>query len=169
MSYRREIPKLNQDNFVAWQGLMRLHLETISDSGCNYLDNEYNTPSGTLSIEDIAKNKNHNIVMIDIASSLNYVEFDEFKSCTIAYDMWIKLKDIYGRDDNVRRAKFKSLRGKFDLMKMRGDENIAKYVERIKASVSAIKAFGGDIDDKIVVSKVLKTLLPIGVIRVSNI
>ena len=36
---------------------------------------------------------------------------------------------------------------------MREDENIAKYVERIKASVSIIKAFGGDIDDKIVVSK----------------
>ena len=31
---------------------------------------------------------------------------------------------------------------------MREDENIAKYVERIKASLSAIKAYGGDIDNK---------------------
>ena len=54
--------------------------------------------------------------------------------------MWTKLKDIYGGDDNVRRDKAKSLRGHFDQMKMREDENIAKYVERIKASVSAIKA-----------------------------
>jgi transcriptional regulator of aromatic amino acid metabolism len=54
-------------------------------------------------------------------------------------------------------------------MKMREDENITKYVERIKASVSAIKAFGGDIGDKIVVRKVLKTLLPIYAIRVSSI
>ena len=36
-------------------------------------------------------------------------------------------------------------------MKMREDENIAKYVERIKASVSAIRALGGIIEDKIVV------------------
>ena len=36
-------------------------------------------------------------------------------------------------------------------MRMREDENIAKYVERIKASVSAIKAFGGDIKDETVV------------------
>ena len=54
-------------------------------------------------------------------------------------------------------------------MKLREDENIAKYVKRIKASVSAIKASGGDIDDKIVVSKVFKILLPIYTIRVSTI
>ena len=52
MSYRREIPKLNRDNFAAWQELMRLHLATISDSGCTYLDVEYKTPSGTLSVGD---------------------------------------------------------------------------------------------------------------------
>ena len=52
---------------------------------------------------------------------------------------------------------------------MREDENIAKYVEIIKASVSAIRAFGGLIDEKIVVSKVLRTLLPIYATRVSII
>ena len=52
---------------------------------------------------------------------------------------------------------------------MREDENIEKYVERIKASVSAIKASRGDINDKIVVRKVLRTLLPIYTIRVSSI
>ena len=57
--------------------------------------------------------------------------------------MWKKLKEIYGGDDNVRRFKEKSFRGQFDQMKMREDENVAKYVERIKSSVSAIKAYGG--------------------------
>ena len=154
MSYKREIPKLNGDNFAAWKGLMRLHLETISHSSCKYLDSEYKIPTGSLLVDDISKKKNRNIMMIDIVSSLNYAKFDGVKSCTIAYDMWIKLKAIYGGDDNVRRAKAKSLRGQFDQMKMREDENIAKYVERIKASVSAIKVFGGDIDGKTIVSKV---------------
>ena len=52
---------------------------------------------------------------------------------------------------------------------MRYDENIKKYVEIIKASVSTIKESRGDIDDKIIVSKVLRTLLPIYAIRVSTI
>ena len=80
-----------------------------------------------------------------------------------------KIKEIYGGDDNVKRAKVESLRGQFDQMKMREDENVANYVERIKASVSAIRASRGKIEEKIVVSKVLKTLLPIYVIRVSTI
>ena len=31
--------------------------------------------------------------------------------------MWNKIKEIYGGDDNVKRAKDESLRGQFDQMK----------------------------------------------------
>ena len=104
-------------------------------------------------------------MITDTASSLNYVEFDEVKGCSNTHDMWTKLKDIYAGDDNVKRDKEKILRGQFDQMNMKEDENITKYVERIKASVSAIKAFGGEIDDKKIVRKVLKKILPIYAIQ----
>ena len=54
-------------------------------------------------------------------------------------------------------------------MGMREDENVAKYVERIKASVNAIRASRGEIKEEIVVSKILRTFLPIYAIRVSTI
>ena len=95
-------------------GTMRLHLETIGDSSLKYLDSEYKAPTGTLSVEDIIDMKNHNIMMIDIAYSLNYVEFDEVKDCATTFETWKKLKDIYGGDDNVKRSKAKILRGQFD-------------------------------------------------------
>ena len=79
-------------------------------------------------------------MVIDIASTLSYEEFNEVKHYKTAFDMWNKLKDIYGGDENVRRAKVESLKGQFDHMRMREDENVAKYVERIKASVFAIRA-----------------------------
>ena len=79
MFYKREIPKLNRDNFSAWQGLMRLHLASIGDSGCKYLDEEYTTLTGTLFVGDIAEKKNHNTMMIGIASALTYEVFDEIK------------------------------------------------------------------------------------------
>ncbi|MDF3681126.1 hypothetical protein P3S38_29570, partial [Enterobacter hormaechei] len=66
------------------------------------------------------------IMMIDIETTLNNAEFDEVKGCATAHDMWTKLKDIYGGDDNVKRAKVESLRRWFDdQMKMKEDENIA--------------------------------------------
>ena len=58
-------------------------------------------------------------MMIDIASALSYAKFDELKDCKTAYEMWNKLKDIYGGDENVRRSKVESLREKIDQMKMR--------------------------------------------------
>ena len=54
-------------------------------------------------------------------------------------------------------------------MKMREDEKIAKYVERIKSSVSAIKASRGDIKEETIARKTLITLLPIYAIRVFTI
>ena len=54
-------------------------------------------------------------------------------------------------------------------MRMREDENITKYVERIKASISAIKASGGKIEDETFISKFFRTLLPFYAIRVSAI
>ena len=148
---------------------MRLYLASISDIGLKYLDEEYVAPIGTLSVGDIVEKKNHNTMMIHIASTLNYEEFDEIKEWKNVHEMWIKLKEIYGGDENVMRAKEESLIGQFDQMKMREDENIAKYVERIKAIVNAIIASGGEIKEEIIISKVLRTLLPIYAIRVSSI
>ena len=93
---------------------MRLHLATLSDSSCKYLDSKYKTPTRILLVEDIVEKKSHNIMMIDIASALKYVEFYEVKSSTIAYDIWIKLKSIYGEDENIRRTKAKSPKEQFD-------------------------------------------------------
>ena len=87
MSYKREILKLNKDNFKAWKELIRLHLETIGDLGINFLNAQYKTHIGTMSVEEIVEKKSHNLMMIDIASSLNYVEFDEVKTCTTTHEM----------------------------------------------------------------------------------
>ena len=77
MSYKREISRLKRDNLSTWQGLMRLHLASIGDTGLKYLDEEYVTTTSTSSINDIAEKKTHNTMMIGIASSLRYEEFDE--------------------------------------------------------------------------------------------
>ena len=111
MSYKREIPRLNRDNFLAWQGLMRLHLASIGDTWLKYLDEKYSEPSGILFVNDIVEKKTHNIMMIDIASTLSCEKFDDIEDFKYTFEMWEKLTEIYGGDDNVRRAKVESLRG----------------------------------------------------------
>ena len=91
MSYRREIPTLNKDNFKAWQELMKLHLGTIGDTGLKFLQNKYVEPPISFDCGQMVDKKNHNTMMIDIASAPNYAKFDEFKYFPNNYGMWNKL------------------------------------------------------------------------------
>ena len=54
-------------------------------------------------------------------------------------------------------------------MRMIERENFAQYYGQVKEIVNAIRGAGGIINDDIVISKVLRTLLPIYAIRVSTV
>ena len=130
---------------------MKLHLGTIGDTSIRFLENQYVSPPDPLTMEQMVDKKNHNTMMIDIAYAFNYSEFDEVKDFPTTHETWNMLEKIYGGDENVRRAKVAILRYQFNQMRMREDENIIKYTERIKASVSAIRASGGEIEEETVV------------------
>ena len=140
---KREVPKLNKDNFVAWQSLMKLHLGSIDDYAHTSITADHVTPVGPLTADDMNKKKEHNQAMLEIASALSYAEYDDIKGRSTTHQMWKTLSDIYGGDDNVKRAKRESLRGKFDDMKMEKGENVAQYGARMKEVVSAIRSLGG--------------------------
>ena len=107
--------------------------------------------------------------MLEIASALSYVAFDDLKDCNTTKKMWDILKTIYGVDDNVLRANEKTLRGKFDDMRMMEGENIVQYYTRVKEVVNDIQGENKIIEDETMIRKVLRTLLSICAIRVSTI
>ena len=63
--------------------------------------------------------------MLEIYFSLIYAKFDDIKGCDSAKKMWHALHSIYGGDKKVLGAKAKSIRGKFDDMRMEEGENIS--------------------------------------------
>ena len=143
---KREVPKLNRDNFPAWKIFMKLHLGGIGDNAQSYITVEHVDPT-TPTTEDMRKKKEHNKAMLEIASALSYAKFDDIKGLDSAKKMWDALNTIYGGNKNVQRAKLESLKGNFDDMKMEEGETVAQYVARIKEVVSAIKGADGAIDD----------------------
>ena len=97
---------------------MKLHPGGLGDHEKSTIIIEHVNPVGALTTNDLKKKKEHNQAMLEIASSLSYVEFDDIKGCDSAKKMWDALHTIYGRDTDVLRAKFESLRGKFNDMRM---------------------------------------------------
>ena len=107
--------------------------------------------------------------MLEIAYALSYSEYEDVKDCLNVKLMWDKLVTIYGGDTNFNKAKVESLRGKFDDMRMLDSETISQYCVIVKDVVNVIRGANGIIDDKNMVRKVLRKLLPKYAIRVSAI
>ena len=76
---KRDVPKLNKDNFVAWQSLMKLHLGSIGDYAQTSIIADHVTLAGPLTADDMNKKKEHNQAMLKISSALSYVEYDDIK------------------------------------------------------------------------------------------
>ena len=115
---KRDVPKLNRDNFPTWKILMKLHLGGLGDHAQSTISTEHVDAIRVPTAKDMRKNKEHNQAILQIASILSYVEFDDIKGCDTAKKMWDALHTIYGGEKNVQRAKFESLRGKFDDIRM---------------------------------------------------
>ena len=107
--------------------------------------------------------------MMEIASTLSYTKFHDIKECDTAKKMWDAIEKIYRGDKNAMRDKSKSLRGNFDDMRMQEGETMVQYCARVKEVVNAIRGATGKIEDEILINNILRTLLPIYIIRVSII
>ena len=75
---KREVPKLNRDNFPAWQSLMKLHLGGIGGYAQECITTKH-VESATPTTDDLIKKKEHNQAMLEIASALSYAKFDDIK------------------------------------------------------------------------------------------
>jgi hypothetical protein len=74
-------------------------------------------------------------------------------------DVWDKIKSIYEGDPKVKQVKLQQHRAEFENLKMNEKEDIATYFLRVDEVVNAIIGLGEEIDESLVVQKVLRSLL----------
>lgn len=76
---------MNKEDFPAWQMLMRLHISSISDAAINFVDNEYvKITIVPLTGQQLKEKQERNQAMLEIASPLSYIEFDDINECDSA-------------------------------------------------------------------------------------
>jgi hypothetical protein len=75
-----------------------------------------------------------------------------------AKEVWDKLRNIYERDTKFKEAKIQTYRGQFEQLKMKEDENIVAYFLRFDEIVNAIIGLGEEIEESVIVRKVLRSL-----------
>jgi len=82
----------------------------------------------------------------------------KFMHCALVKHIWEKLQKNYEGDDKVKREKLKIHRGQFKTLKMNEEEDIGTYFLRVDEIVSTIRGLGEEMDETIIVQKMLRTL-----------
>ena len=63
-------------------------------------------------------------------------------SCTSAKKLWDKLETLYAGDSKVKTTKLQSLRVQYESLKMKDNETISKYFEKIDSIINTIIGLG---------------------------
>lgn len=93
-----------------------------------------------------------------LLNGLSETVFTKFAHCKSAKDILDKLRNIYEGDTKVKVAKLQTYRGQFEQLKMNEDENISFYFLRLEETVNAIIGFREEIEESMIVQKVLRSL-----------
>jgi hypothetical protein len=91
-------------------------------------------------------------------NGLNETIFTKVAHCKSAKEIWDKLRNIYEGDTKVKTTKLQTYRGQFEQLKMKEDENIASYFLRVDEIVNEIIGLGEEIEESVIVQKVLRSL-----------
>jgi hypothetical protein len=93
-----------------------------------------------------------------LLNGLSDIVFTKVAHCKSAKEIWDKLRNIYEGDTKVKATKLQTYRGQFEQLKMKEDENIEAYFLRVDETVNAIIGLGEEIEESVIVQKVLRSL-----------
>jgi hypothetical protein len=93
-----------------------------------------------------------------LLNGLSETIFTKVSHCKSTKEILDKPRNIYEGDTKVKEAKLQTYRGHFEQLKMKEDENIAAYFLRVDETVNAIIGLGEEIEESVIVQKVLRSL-----------
>jgi hypothetical protein len=93
-----------------------------------------------------------------LLNGLSDIVFTKVTHCKSSKEIWDKLQNIYEGDSKFNATKIQTYRGQFEQLKMKEDEDIAAYFLRVDETVNEIIGLGEEIEESVIVQKVLRYL-----------
>jgi hypothetical protein len=158
-SYKNEIPQFGRQNYAFWGISMKIYIQAQGFQVCHSIVDGYTTPTVPSTNDKAMKlGENNSKDKNALLNGLNDMIFTKVAHCKSAKDIWDKLRNIYEGDSKVKEAKLQTYRGQFEQLKMKEDEDITAYFLRVDETVNAIIGLGEEIEESVIVQKLLRTL-----------
>ena len=116
---------------------------------------EYQAPTDPKELSEYQSNSK---ALNAILSGLTNTIFTKFMRCKTTKQAQDKLNIIYEGESKVKESKLQTYRGKFENLKIKEEENLGEYFLKIDEVVNSIRGPAGNLKEKEVVKKVLRTL-----------
>jgi hypothetical protein len=157
--YKNGIPQFDGQNYAFWRRRMKTYVQAHGFDVWKSVVDGYKEPATPPTDNDGKKlSQNNSRAKNAILNGLVDSVYVKVMHCDSAKEIWDKLQNVYEGDAKVKEAKLQTYRGQFEQLKMKEDENIAAYFLRVDETVNAIKGLGEEVDESIIVQKVLRSL-----------
>ncbi|BBH09623.1 ADP glucose pyrophosphorylase large subunit 1 [Prunus dulcis] len=84
--------------------------------------------------------------------------FERISSCTTSKQAWDTLFASYKGEEKVKMARLQTLRGEFDMLRMKESESVEDYFNRVISLVNQLRINGEKIEDQRVAEKILRSM-----------
>jgi hypothetical protein len=158
-SYKNGIPEFDGQKYAFWSIRMKTYIQAQGFQVWQSIVDGYTAPAVPPTNDKAVKLGENNSKSINaLLNGLSDTVFTKVAHCKSAKEIWDKLRNIYEGDSKVKAAKFQTYKGQFEQIKMKEDEDIAAYFLRVDETVNAIIGLGEEIEEYIIVQKVLRPL-----------
>jgi hypothetical protein len=154
-----EIPLFDGNNYAYWRNITQIYLTYLGVDIWLLVVNGYKVPKTTPTDPDEKK-----LMRCDantwhiILGGLTPAIASKVMNCSTTKEVWDKLKNVYEGEPKVKQFKLQRHRALFENMKMDEKEDIATYILKVDEVVNSIRGLGEEINESLVVHKVLRSL-----------
>ena len=143
------IPKLTKDNYDSW--CIRLKAFLGSQECFDIVQTGYDEPESKEredALQEAQKQalkvnrKKDNKAKTIIYQGLDEDIFEIIASAETSHDIWEALQQKYKGADRIKKIRLQSLRGEFELLRMKSSESISDYHTRIMVIVNQMRRNG---------------------------
>jgi hypothetical protein len=140
---------------------MTIYIQSIDYDLWTIIEKGYDVPeSAPLSENEMKKHQLNIKAMQLLQGALDDRVFDKMMDLKTAKDNWDKLKQRYEGTSKSKELKLESLTEQLHQIKMRTDEDIRSYLDRMESLVSKLRSLGkmDDVTDAWLAKRVLRTV-----------
>ncbi|XP_044475004.1 uncharacterized protein LOC123202923 [Mangifera indica] len=133
----------------------------VNNNGKGYVEpeNEADLPQNEKDALAKIKKKDQQALTL-IHQCLDDSMFVKVADATTSKEAWEILQSSFQGVDKVKKVRLQSLRGDFEALRMKDSKSISDYCSKVKTIVSQMKRYGDQIEDVLVVEKILRSLTP---------